>query len=52
MEWQVKNTKMNLNNLLSYLIGWGKLVLKWEKKKKKWESIDFPETWYKWNELW
>lgn len=30
-----KNTEMSVCNLISYLIGWGTLVLTWEAKKKK-----------------
>lgn len=50
MEGHAKGTFMNINNLLSYLIGWGELVLKWNKNKDV-SEIDFPETGYKWNEL-
>ena len=46
-----KDSAMSINNLLSYLIGWGQLVLKWNKAKERAEHIDFPETGYKWNEL-
>lgn len=46
-----KNTMMSINNLLSYLIGWGELVLKWNQGKDNNEQVDFPETGYKWNEL-
>lgn len=45
------NTAMSLNNLLSYLLGWGQLVLKWVDKKERGEAVDFPETGYRWNEL-
>ncbi len=51
MEGHAKDTVMSLNDLLSYLIGWGQLVLKWQKNYKNVELIDFPETNYKWNEL-
>ncbi|WP_427872032.1 ClbS/DfsB family four-helix bundle protein [Flavobacterium sp. MMS24-S5] len=47
----VKDTLMSINNLVSYLIGWGELVLKWNTKKELNETVDFPETGYKWNEL-
>ena len=46
-----KNTSMSVCDLVSYLIGWGELVLKWNKKKDDGEKVDFPETGYKWNEL-
>ncbi|MDY8134205.1 ClbS/DfsB family four-helix bundle protein [Aquimarina sp. 2201CG5-10] len=51
LEGHAKNTKMSVCNLVSYLIGWGELVLKWNSKKIKNEEVDFPETGYKWNEL-
>lgn len=50
-EGHMKNTQMSLCNLVAYLIGWNELVLKWHKKKWAGETIDFPETGYKWNEL-
>ncbi|WP_448104489.1 ClbS/DfsB family four-helix bundle protein [Pedobacter panaciterrae] len=42
---------MSINNLVSYLVGWGELVLKWQHKKSNGLPCDFPETGYKWNEL-
>lgn len=51
LEGHAKDTNMSVKNLLSYLIGWGQLVLKWEAKKSKGLQVDFPETGYKWNEL-
>ncbi|MEK6494398.1 ClbS/DfsB family four-helix bundle protein [Myroides odoratimimus] len=51
LEGHSKGTLMNINNLVAYLIGWGELVLKWNRKKYNGEPIDFPETGYKWNEL-
>lgn len=51
LEGHAKGTFMSINNLLAYLIGWGTLVLKWYTKKENHESVDFPETGYKWNEL-
>lgn len=51
LEGHAKGTKMSINNLLAYLTGWGALVLKWNQKKDNNESVDFPETGYKWNEL-
>lgn len=46
-----KNTLMSINNLVAYLLGWGELVLNWNRKKENREFVDFPETGYKWNEL-
>ncbi len=51
MPGHIKDTQMSIENLLSYLIGWWELVLKWIEKDELWEEIDFPETGYKWNEL-
>src|SRR6218665_1470452 len=51
LEGHAKNTLMSINNLISYLTGWGELVLKWNTKKDHGEIVDFPETGYKWNEL-
>jgi len=51
LEGRSKGTLMSINNLVSYLIGWGELVLKWIKKIDNKEAVDFPETGYKWNEL-
>lgn len=46
-----KNSLMSINDLFAYLVGWGQLVLKWNDKKSKGLSVDFPETGFKWNEL-
>ncbi|QKF59590.1 ClbS/DfsB family four-helix bundle protein [Aliarcobacter lanthieri] len=51
LEGHSKNTLMSINNLISYLIGWGELVLKWDKKRQNNQQVDFPETGYKWNQL-
>ena len=51
LEGHSKETEMSVKNLISYLIGWGELVLKWNSKKELNEIVDFPETGYKWNEL-
>lgn len=46
-----KDTIMSIDDLVSYLIGWGELVLKWIAAKDAGKLVDFPETGYKWNEL-
>lgn len=46
-----KGTLMSIDNLLAYLVGWGELVLKWNKNRSENKPVDFPETGYKWNEL-
>jgi len=51
MDGHAKGTTMSVSNLVSYLIGWGELVLKWNYRKDSGKPVDFPETGYKWNEL-
>ena len=51
MEGHAKGTLMSPNNLVSYLIGWNELVLKWLEQDANGVAIDFPEAGYKWNEL-
>lgn len=51
LEGHSKNTLMSINNLVAYLVGWGKLILKWNERKNKGLDVDFPETGFKWNEL-
>lgn len=51
MEGHVKNTEITVLNLVSYLIGWWELVLKWNRGDS--ENLEYlPENGYKWNELW
>ena len=51
LEGHAKGTMMSVHNLVSYLLGWNNLVLKWIEKDAKGEPIDFPETGFKWNQL-
>ncbi|MCP1104258.1 colibactin self-protection protein ClbS [Serratia nevei] len=51
LEGHVKGTTISVANLVSYLIGWGDLVLHWHEQEAKGETIVFPEEGYKWNEL-
>ena len=51
VEGNVKSTEISVSDTLAYLIGWGKLVLKWHGRKSACKEVDFPETGYKWNEL-
>jgi len=44
-------TLMSPVNLVSYLLGWNELVLKWLRQDDKGMPIDFPETGFKWNQL-
>ena len=51
LEGHAKGTMMSVHNLVSYLLGWNNLVLKWIEKDAQGEPIDFPETDFKWNQL-
>ena len=42
---------MNAHNLVSYLVGWNRLVLKWIDLDAEGVVIDFPETGFQWNQL-
>jgi hypothetical protein len=51
LDGHVKDSKMHVHNLISYLVGWNELVLKWQTKRRLGETVDFPETGFNWNEL-
>ena len=51
MEGHAKKTLMSPNNLVSYLIGWNELVLKWLDHDDNGRTVEFPEVGYKWNQL-
>ncbi|QFT13128.1 ClbS/DfsB family four-helix bundle protein [Vibrio sp. THAF190c] len=51
VEGNVKGTVISVSDTVAYLIGWGKLVLKWYRLKSQDQHVDFPETGYKWNQL-
>ncbi|SFW89000.1 ClbS/DfsB family four-helix bundle protein [Chitinophaga sancti] len=51
LEGHTKGSLMNVHDLVAYLVGWGELVLKWNRLMDNGEPVDFPETGYKWNEL-
>lgn len=44
-------TMMSPACLVSYLLGWNRLVLKWLHQDDQGIPIDFPETGFKWNQL-
>lgn len=47
----IKGTTISVCNTVDYLIGWGKLILKWYRLKSHNQHVDFPETGYTWNQL-
>lgn len=51
MEGHVKDTMMSVRDLISYLLGWNNLVIKWISHDENGQPVDFPETGYKWNQL-
>ncbi|MGY0145699.1 ClbS/DfsB family four-helix bundle protein [Edwardsiella tarda] len=51
MVGHTKETEMSVRDLVSYLIGWNALVVKWITSDAKGLPVDFPETGYKWNQL-
>lgn len=51
VEGNVKGTTISVCDTVAYLVGWGKLVLKWYHLKSQNLPVDFPETGYKWNQL-
>ncbi|KGK42824.1 hypothetical protein LH51_04365 [Nitrincola sp. A-D6] len=51
VEGNVKGTQISVCDTVAYLVGWGKLVLKWHSLKSRGLPVDFPETGYKWNQL-
>ncbi|OOV85996.1 ClbS/DfsB family four-helix bundle protein [Oceanospirillum linum] len=51
VEGNVKGTVISVSDTVAYLIGWGKLVLKWHHLRSQNQPVEFPETGYKWNQL-
>jgi len=51
VEGNIKGTEITVSDTVAYLVGWGTLVLKWQKRSENNEEVDFPETGYKWSEL-
>ena len=51
VEGNIKGTEISVCDTLAYLIGWGRLVLRWHRRMASGQPVDFPETGYKWNEL-
>lgn len=51
MAGHAKDTQMSPANLVAYLLGWNELVLKWLTRDATGQTIDFPDSGFKWNEL-
>ena len=51
MSGHAAGTMMSPACLVSYLLGWSRLVLKWLHQDDQGIAVDFPETGFKWNQL-
>lgn len=51
VEGNIKGTRISVCDTVAYLIGWGRLVLKWYELFESGKKINFPEKGYKWNQL-
>lgn len=51
IEGNIKDTEISVCDTIAYLIGWGKLVLKWHQHEQQGLSLELPETGFQWNEL-
>ena len=51
VEGNIKGTQISVCDSVAYLVGWGRLVLKWHRLKSSGEPVEFPESGYKWNQL-
>lgn len=51
MEGHSKGTMMSVHNLVSYLLGWGELVLKWVRLTENGQLVVFPDDGFQWNQL-
>lgn len=51
VEGNIKGTQISVCDTVAYLIGWSKLVLKWQRLKAQEFAVDLPETGYQWNQL-
>jgi len=51
LEGHAKGTLMSPADLVAYLLGWNELVLKWLERDDRGDTVNFPETGFKWNEL-
>lgn len=51
LEGHAKGTVMSPADLVSYLVGWNELVLKWLDQDDEGRKVDFPESGFRWTEL-
>jgi len=51
IEGHIKNTHISASDTLAYLIGWGRLVLRWHHYRSQGLYVDMPEVGFKWDQL-
>ncbi|MFV0333361.1 MAG: ClbS/DfsB family four-helix bundle protein [Tropicimonas sp.] len=51
LEGHAAGTMMSPADLVAYLLGWNELVLRWLDRDDHGETVEFPETGFKWNQL-
>ncbi|AXQ94545.1 ClbS/DfsB family four-helix bundle protein [Cereibacter azotoformans] len=51
LEGHAAGTWMSPADLVAYLLGWNELVMKWLDRDDRGETVEFPESGFKWNEL-
>lgn len=51
LDGHASGSTMSPADLVSYLIGWNELVLRWLEQDDRGGHVDFPETGFKWNQL-
>lgn len=51
LDGHAAGTSMSPADLVSYLVGWNELVLKWLDQDDRGAKVDFPDTGFQWNQL-
>lgn len=51
LEGHVAGTLISVDDLIAYLVGWNRTVLKWHEREAAGRPIDYPDTGFKGNEL-
>ncbi len=51
LDGHASGTKMSPADLVSYLVGWNELVLKWLDQDVRGGKVDFPDAGFQWNQL-
>lgn len=51
LDGHMAGTSMSPADLVSYLVGWNELVLKWLDQDDRGAMVDFPDAGFQWNQL-